>query len=428
MNLPRAFGRRRTGRERGSVLAIALLVSVFMLIIAVPFVTKFANRYRTAEKSYNSLAAQYLAEAGIERAIWEINYGNIGTWSGTSTQRTMAIANFAASNGTVVGDIAITVYNPGTVNPVIEATGSVVHIGTNKVTKTLRVVLQGSGSPPLFNYGIFGNTSVSMMNNSRIDSYDSRLGLYGGTNVHHNGDVGTNATGYGAISLINSSVVDGDATSGYQSDPNQAIQVVNSSSVTGQKTALTSTKTLPSVTPPVGLTSRGDYSKVGTSTTINASGQYGNFSLVNSAVVTVTADVTLYITGTFTLSNTSQFKINSGCSVTLYFGGGLNINNGSQINNLSKDPTKLMIFGTDAFTGAQTFANSADTYACIYTPKANLTLANGSTIYGAVTANTIMGANYAAIHYDEALGSVTPPFGGGASSTYSVKSWQEKII
>ena len=59
--------------ERGSILAVALLVSVFMVIVALPFVFKFSSQFRTTERSYKSLAALNLAEAGVERAIWELN-------------------------------------------------------------------------------------------------------------------------------------------------------------------------------------------------------------------------------------------------------------------------------------------------------------------------------------------------------------------
>jgi hypothetical protein len=44
-----------------------------MVIVALPFVFKFSSQFRTTERSYKSLAALNLAEAGVERAIWELN-------------------------------------------------------------------------------------------------------------------------------------------------------------------------------------------------------------------------------------------------------------------------------------------------------------------------------------------------------------------
>jgi hypothetical protein len=54
-------------------------------------------------------------------------------------------------------------------------------------------------------------------------------------------------------------------------------------------------------------------------------------------------------------------------------------------------------------------------------------LANNAAIYGAVAAKFIEQKNNGLIHYDEALGALQTGFGTG-SGTYSVKSWQEKII
>jgi hypothetical protein len=337
----------------------------------------------------------------------------------------MTFPDFQASGGTVVGDIAVAVDNPGSANPVVESTGTVPYSGTQNITKILRVVLQSEGSPPLFDYGIFGNTSVTLANNALINSYDSELGAYGGANIHQNGNTGTNATGYGGITLGNNAVIQGLANSGYQSDPNQVIVQGHGSEITGEKAALDAAKEMPSVPPPTGLPSRGNLTASGTGTTISQSGQYNNFSLNINARVTVTADVTLYITGTFTLNNNAEFRVNPGCSVTLYFGGNWNINNNSRINNITTDPASLVMYGTDTFTGTKTFCNNTVTYAAIYFPRADIILSNNGAIFGSIVANSIYQNNNAPIHYDEALGDLESDL--GTNSSFSVKSWQEII-
>jgi Tfp pilus assembly protein PilX len=419
--------RRLKRQEKGSILAIALLVSVFLVILAIPFVTKFSGRMRATEKSYRGLAAVNLAEAGIERGIWEMNYGNISTWSGTTSQRTLALSGVQASGGAVVGNIAVTVFNPAVANPVIESTGTVAWTGSSTLSRTLRVVLQTTGAPSLFNYGFFANGNVNLSNNALVDSYDSQNGAYGGANILTNGDVGTNSTANGAITLSNNSTVKGDATVGYLGNPATGIKLANNSTITGTESAESSTKSLPSVPPPTGLTNRGNLSVGNNGTaTISASGQYGNFSAANNAVITINADCTLYITGMFTMSNNSQLKITNGAKVQIYFAGDWSLSNNCQINNVSQDPTKLMMFGTDTFTGNKTFSNNTATYAAMYFPKANVTLANNGAIYGAIIANNITAANNGVLHFDEALMNVQPGFVTG--SGFSVKSWQEKIV
>ena len=58
-------------REKGAVLVIALLVGLAMLIMTSPFLFKHSAQFRTTEKSNRELSAFNLAEAGVERALWE---------------------------------------------------------------------------------------------------------------------------------------------------------------------------------------------------------------------------------------------------------------------------------------------------------------------------------------------------------------------
>ena len=407
---------------------MALLVSVFMAIMALPFVVKFSSRMRITEKSFGSLAALNLAEAGLERAIWEMNSGSISSWSGTLDERTLNISNFAASNGTVIGNISTTVYNPQGLTPVIESTGTAVHIGAPSVSKTLRVVLQGGAPAPLFNFGLFGGVGgVNIGSGAVIDSYDSRLGVYGGTNVHNNANIATNSIYYGAINLGNNSIINGDAMTGTGSDPNDVIIQGMGSDITGEKVALDDPKVLPSVPVPTGLVNRGNLSVSGTSTTISQSGQYGNLTLAKNARVTITSNVTLYVSGAFTLNNNAEFRINPGCSVTLNFGGSWSLNSNCMINNMNQDPTKLVMLGTDTFSGSKTFCNTFTTYAAMYFPNANINFANTAAIYGSIIARQFMIGNNMQVHYDEALASLQTGLSSGTSA-FEMRSWQERII
>jgi hypothetical protein len=407
---------------------MSLLVSVFMAIMALPFLVKFSSRMRITEKSFVSLAALNLAEAGLERAIWELNSGDISSWSVSGTnQRTLNISNFTASNGTVIGNISTTVYDPQGLTPVIESTGTAVHIGSPSVSKILRVVLQGGAPAPLFNFMLFGALGVNIGGGAVIDSYDSRLGAYGGTNVHDGGNIGTNGDIYGAVNVGNGSIVNGDAMTGAGSDPNEVIIMGMGADITGETVPLDDAKVLPSVPVPTGLTNRGNLSVSGTSTTISQSGQYNNLTLANNSRVTITSNVTLYVSGAFTLNNNAEFRINPGCSVTFYFGGGWAINSNAKFNNMSHDPTKLVMYGTDTFSGSKTFCNAFETYAAMYFPKANVSLANTAAFYGSIIARQFLVGNNMRVHYDEALASLQTGLSSGTSA-FEMRSWQERII
>ena len=102
---------------------------------------KVSTERTLTNTSLNSHTSLSLAEAGIERAVWEINEGDISTWSRDEDLRTMEISDFQASGGNVIGDIQISVTDPGGDNPVLVATGTFTD-SSQTVARTIRVALQ----------------------------------------------------------------------------------------------------------------------------------------------------------------------------------------------------------------------------------------------------------------------------------------------
>lgn len=412
---------RKKQTEKGMMLVLALIVSFVMLVVAVPFLFRLSSQYRSAERSYRALAALNLAEAGAERAIWELNHGDVSTWDGDDEQRTMTISSFQTSGGTAIGDIDIILTDPESDNPIVEATGRVPYIDDLTIVKKIRVVLEKS-DPSFFDFGLFGNEGVHLNSNALIDSYDSRDGLYGGSNVKSQGDVGTNAIHYGCITLDSNAEIYGDALSGPESDPEDVINTKSNSHIYGEKLALSGLKEMPSIPPPEGLPNRGDYF-LGSSgqETINESGEYLSFKLDSNAKVTITADVTLYITGEFSMKSNTILEIADGVSAAIYLGGSFVQDSNTQFDNISKNPSKLTLFGTDSFNGQMEWNSDNGFWGAIYVPRANVICPSNTDFYGSMVANYIEINSNGKIHYDEALGPQ-----GGASFSYVVRSWQEK--
>ncbi|UCC38194.1 MAG: hypothetical protein JSV96_10080 [Candidatus Aminicenantes bacterium] len=416
---------KRESKEQGFILVIGVLIIIFLLLPVLPFLFQLSTDFRLTEKSYKSLAAFSLAEAGVERAIWELNYGDISDWSGDESLRTMTISSFNTSDGNVIGDIEIRVENPGGDNPVVEAAGNVAYVGSLTVTKAARVVLEKSEYHP-FDYGIFGDEGVNMNSNAVVDSYDSRNGAYGDTNMGSHGNVGTNATHDGAIDLRSNAQIYGNAISGPETDPEAAITTGPNAYIDGMKLALDAPKELPSISPPEGLSPKGDYFLGGNDLDIiNESGEYSSFMIDNNAKVTITADVTLYITGGFSLLSNSQLEIADGVSATIYLGGTFEQNSNTQINNLSMDPTKLAVYGTDTFNSQMIWNSNTQFFGAVYVPRADVLYDSNADFYGSIVGKYLQSiSSNARLHYDEALGDVGM---GTDSSTYVIRSWQEKL-
>ncbi|MCK4647015.1 MAG: hypothetical protein KAU46_12245 [Candidatus Aminicenantes bacterium] len=414
--------------EQGFILVLAVIIMTFMFLLVVPFLLKVSTEQELTKKSFDSLAALSLAEAGVERAIWEINHGDISSWSGSSSLRTKNISSFQASGGDIIGDIQISVEDSLGDNPVVEATGSVSYFGSLTVTRTVRVGLEREFYQP-WDHGTFGGSSIIMDSNVVMDSYDSTLGEYGvDGNVGSEGNLGTNATGYDSISLNGSTQINGSAYCGPEGDPSTAIQTHGSSSITGGQQASSKQKRMPSVPPPEGLPSGGDYFLGGSDTdTISQSGEYSNFYLDSNATVTITGDVTFYIIGDFFMGSNSTFVIESGSSVTIYLDGSFFMDSNTNLNNSSKDPTKLLIFGTDNFIGTQTINSNAEFYGAIYAPNADITIDSNCHFYGSVSANRIEYNSNVQIHYDKALTQFEIVQAAVEELPCIVLSWQEKF-
>jgi hypothetical protein len=132
---------KKRHKEQGVVLITAVIMMAFLLLLVIPFLSQLSNDNRSSRNFVSSSVALSLAEAGIERSIWEFNRGDILSWSGDEDFRALTLSDFQTSNGTVMGNIEISITDPEGDNPVIEATGSVTH-GSQTLSKIVRVELE----------------------------------------------------------------------------------------------------------------------------------------------------------------------------------------------------------------------------------------------------------------------------------------------
>jgi hypothetical protein len=414
---------KKKHEEQGFVLALAVIVMVFLLLLVAPFLFQLSNDNRLTRKNCKSSIALSLAEAGIERTIWELNYGDISGWDGDSSERTLTISDFQTAAGAVVGDIEISITDPEGDYPLVESNGRVAY-GDFQIQT--RVVLVGLGGFPAFSFGAFGNDGIYIDRQITLDSYDSRNGVYGGVNIGSEAHIGTNSTFSGGIWIDADSEIKGDVFSGYDSDPDQVVTMDGSANISGVKRSLHSVFGLPSVTTPMGLPYRGDYSLDDDSLdTINASGEYDSFSLGTNSTLRIEGDVILYITGDFYMDQNSVLEIASDASLTIYLGeGDFEMDVGAAMNNLSLDPSKLLVYGTGSFSGEIYMDQNTAFYGAIYASQGNVRLDASSGFYGAAVAKNVMIDVGAVIHYDKSLENleILPSMG----AFYEVKSWQEK--
>jgi len=215
----------------------------------------------------------------------------------------------------------------------------------------------------------------------------------------------------GTLSILDNQIilgggvfVDGDVVVGVGGDPSEVISA-GDAVITGSTYAMSEEFYLPEPEVPEWLDSMPSQGTINSEGSITTSGKYDGISLGKGDEVIIDGPVTLYVTGDIGLSNSAQLQINNdnpNASLTLYMGGNLYCKNGGEINNRTKDSTRLKIFGLDDCTNLS-FGATAEFYGAILAPEAEMNLKSSVEIYGSVLVKIFNQGSTAGFHYDAAL-------------------------
>lgn len=420
--------------NRGAVLITVLIIAFLLFALVGTFLFLATNARLINERYHENLIALGLAEAGVDYALWEINYGGedylaADGWSGTNP-KILTITNFK-DNGNIYGNISTSVYNPGTDSVIMISTGSFTSISGPTVSRKIRVLLS---KHELFNYAILTANSIDIGGSkNKIDSYDSSKGDYGAeyvengvtkTNINDDGDIVTNGQGDPAINLHGNVTVSGDANTG----PDGTVSMQGSKVSLSGGTDDTAEVYMPSVAVPISLTSSTslgplDINKkddpAGLLTTGNY--KYDSLTLSGKGELTLDGNVNLYFTGNPSISTSgqSQIIITDDSNVNIYFDGNVSLS-GQGVSNVGGSPSDLTFYGTDTVSNINV-AGIGEFYGSFYAPGADYVWISGnSEIYGAVVGNNVLLMGSAEIHFDESLKEIGP------TSGYDPYAWQEK--
>jgi len=445
----------RINNEKAVALILSYMAIMVLTIMASGFLLRSSNESQTAVGYSKSMRSFWLAEAGLQKALWELNVNNCANCTVCGTNK--CITDTIAS----AGDYDVTINSAA---KTITSVGSYPsRTASNKKTRTVSANLNSRTS--LFSNAIVTRNNITMSNSAKIDSYDSSKGLYntyytdanGQTvlNVGANASVAINSTSSGALTMSNTTQINGAVSTG----PGGTVQLSNTANVVIDSVTYTQNGTSPnqsqtnqaalnaiiphtnttqpaSVVIPSNLTSlplrsainlygqptdkNGNPLPSGNQTITAGSYKYPSINLSNSSILNISGDVTLYVTGSTNLSNTTKINIPEGSSLKIYTNGGLNLSNTTSINNASKIPANFLFYST-ATSGAFQMSNNTNIYAGIYAPDSSISLSNSAENFGAFVAKSLTLSNTTKIHYDESLGGA----GGSSGETYSVTTWQE---
>lgn len=373
--------------ENGFLLILTIIQGLVILTILTGVMTLALYNLGAAKRSIYTFDATYAAEAGADRAMFEINQDD--TYTGTNTTCPIGstgsnpVTLYNNTNGRATYENCVT---SGTIanEKIVYAVGKVyvpASATAPRSTKTVRLIVEGT---PAGNYSVqtgpgglvMSNTAtitigpiniggyLTMSNSARIGSAASPVDVSVANMrcpVPVNASwpqVCPNGTQNNPITITNTAHIYGDVSANGQTDNSGMSNggLVASSGVpavtlpdydrTSQKAAATST-----------LTSSNASCSGSTNKTWVANVHVtGNVNLSNSCTITISGNA--WIDGNLNLSNTSQFKVGAGVTTrpTVMVDG----SSGITLNNQSVIATNAAGIGIDFITFYSTAGCSPD--------------------------------------------------------------------
>jgi choice-of-anchor A domain-containing protein len=392
-------------RNRGFALPITMCAVMILFVMGVGVLAVGMQSRRFAVNTSSGIAARCAADAGVTQALYEMNKKvKVLPWNNGSLPKVIRETlpnNDAVYGYTVTGDL--------TKGHNLKSTGA---YGLRQRTIRCSLPLQG-----LFEYALFGDNYVHLKSGGNLTCYNC-------DSDDRNLQIGTNSTLADTLDLKNASIVNGDAVIGVGGDPGVVISDT-SGGIKGNTYIMPKEHELPEITVPESLASLPSGGTIHSNKTIiSSSAKYDKIDLGNSKILTIKGQVSLYIVGDMILDNSAQLRIidSNDASLTLFVGGNIEIKNGGVINNLSKDATKLKIFGLNSCQNL-TLKNGGDFYGAIYAPNADVVMMNSGDMYGSVIAKSVEQKNSSTFHYDVSLREVSIEDIG---VRFVIRQWQEE--
>jgi hypothetical protein len=381
-----------------------LVLVLAMILTAVGLAAVAVSRIggRSMDEGREWQEARGLAFSAVEHALGQINAtSNWRTaFSGQTVQKSLGHGTFTWR---VVDEADGNLTNDPTQPFTVLATGTV-----QNATYTMRVhVTVGS----LVDKGIIAQGAVSLQSSS-VDSYDSGLGAYGGTNVGSSAAVGTNTTAAGGVSLTSSSTIKGSVKVGPGGDPNIVISTPGGT-ITGTRTAMSQAMTMPTPAAPSIGASTGDLNTgVGNTITISGNRHVNNLTADNGSTIQTSGNVIILVDGAVTIRQNARIRVLEGSSLKLFFKNTFTVDNNA-IASVVEGPnmSRLQIVGLGA--SAVTMVGNAMLQGVIIAPTADMSMGSNARVLGAVVAKSISMSSNAAIHEDKRITSGTDPVSCG---------------
>jgi choice-of-anchor A domain-containing protein len=396
-------------KRKGSAMILVVFALIMLLVMGGGLLSLGMHSRVFAARTTSEFVARCAADAGLTKALFEMNKKvEVQTWADSNMPHAsdQPLPNCDATfSYSVTGDLS----NGYT----IASIGN-----SGQVQRTVNAALRLEG---LFEYALLTKGTIDLKNGTTVDGYNFQAG-------DGSLKIGTNSTTAGAITAKLGVTIDGDVVVGVSGNPDAVLDSQAEASITGMVYPAFEENEFPSITVPQALAALPSQGHITTNTTISKNGVYDSISLLGSGgAVTVDGDVAVYVIGDIRLGNGDDLQIvdagmNPDASLTIYVGGEVILDNGCNVNSITKDPPKLKIYALDTCLNIH-LKNSSGFYGAIYAPNADVRSNNGGEIYGSIIANSFIQDAAGSFHYDASLKKVSASDEG---LHFLIDRWQEQ--
>lgn len=394
---------RLKSKKTGSVLVLVLLLVLVSMIIGTGLLALGTQSRVASINQVQDMMARSAADAGLERAVQEINNAvTAKTWSESVKPH---VNNAALPYSDSIYSVK-TVYDGSTEEY------EVVSVGTNRNrTHSVKAMLKLKG---LFDYAVLLKESLILKSGTIVDGYHSEdssitdIGL----------QIATVSTEPDQIILNMGSTVNGEVLVGVGGDTESVIKDLGAT--TQGEFTLVQEPPFPSVTAPP-LTPMGTgISVAGTTSVITPadSGEYTSITVqqVSEKIKGTTytdlgtlrvsgGEVELHITGDIWLGQGCEIVVEDNATLIVYVDGDIVCGNsgGFGYEGSPEDPSHVQLYATGS--GEQSFDLKAKNKwsGVVYAPNADITVFAMGDVYGSFVGNNLEFKAGGNLYYDGAL-------------------------
>ena len=185
--------------QQGSVTAISLIAVTFFIIVLAGSMIYSQNEVNNTTKARDLSQAQFLAEAGIKRAINNFNLNEHGVWSWVDNITVPTNWQTATTYPAEQFHVKISLDSDTTNQAIVPSTPpkNDIYLVTatgrcNGIQKTMSALVSVNlgginGNSPMFNYGIFSSGNITLFGNDTINADFGANGSWSDTTAKVNG-------------------------------------------------------------------------------------------------------------------------------------------------------------------------------------------------------------------------------------------------